>query len=254
MQNAKSGYDVDDIISKQERMLKNNSICYQRQASCLENYDYMGSTKHNPNYSFMGDSNYSKDASLLNDESLTKPLYTTANVKNNVVEIIQSRIQSKTSSPNKMFTNSRKSQTPIINRDNDNCFSNEDKMVLYKKGHEINGTNYIIEISKNLSNPDDQNITAYPVFSGDTLSLLIPEHKYGDVRKNPEEFAQKIMIRNNHLILVMPILRSKTKSCMRGPIKTITPTMGGWRKSQKMGSLSTNLITHDNHVFFYRKM
>ena len=96
---------------------------------------------------------------------------------------------------------------PIFNRDYDKYKINDEKMIIYKRMHTLNNKNYLIEISKTLSNPCEMNAVAYSIFGNKNYFINIPMNKCKD--SNPVTIAKNLIIKNDALSLI-PFWRSKS--------------------------------------------
>ncbi len=75
----------------------------------------------------------------------------------------------------------KKMLTPDIGRKvNEATISNERKIVLYKRGHEIDGKHYIVEISRKIQSPNEQSVIAYSLEEEGNLCLELNATRCND--------------------------------------------------------------------------
>jgi len=89
------------------------------------------------------------------------------------------------------------SQTPIMGKPQHTI----NKLVIYKKTQRLNNQDYIIEISKSISDSNDQLITAYSLFGEEVHYLRIPAMVYGNVEDCTEDIAKRVRLYKGILVL-----------------------------------------------------
>eukprot|EP00826_Nyctotherus_ovalis_P007155 TRINITY_DN11768_c0_g1_i5.p1 TRINITY_DN11768_c0_g1~~TRINITY_DN11768_c0_g1_i5.p1 ORF type:complete len:165 (-),score=14.14 TRINITY_DN11768_c0_g1_i5:132-626(-) len=99
--------------------------------------------------------------------------------------------------------------TPILDRADTDFISNENKIVLYKKAHQLGGENYIVEVSKLVEDNGKMSVIAHSLLGDKKYYLPISGEVCKNAEVTPEAVAKNVVLRRDKLSLI-PFWRSKT--------------------------------------------
>ena len=136
----------------------------------------------------------------------------------------------------------QKNKSLVMEKSETDNLLSEFRHVTYKKSHQMDGKDYIIEISRSAVNPKERTVTAYSILGKEQYSMTLPERKVGNTIEQAENVAKCLRIKYGRLILAK--LKVRSKSVVRGPIRSISPIMmrnTQYEEAENNDDFSTNI-------------